>query len=146
LENSLAGQDNVKVTRAAAVCILAFGLAACTELFGPTWASRIGSIVNGTLVVPDTVAAGATFVVTLNTSGNGCAKAGYTTTLMVDSLTAEIRPYDYQQVNPSACTTIQASFLHADSLQFRRTGIATLRVIGAYNDSTITTTRTVVVR
>lgn len=140
------GLDSMKVTRAAAVCILAFGLAACAELFGPTWAPRIGSIVDGSLVVPDTVAVGAAFVVTLHTTGNGCAKAGYTTTMLVDNVTAEVRPYDYHQVNPSACTTIQATFLHATPVQFGHAGIATLHVIGAYNDSTITTTRTVVVR
>jgi hypothetical protein len=132
--------------RATSLCVLGILLAACAELFGPAWLPRIGSIVDGTLVVPDTVAVDATFVVTLHTTGNGCAKAGYTTTFMVDSLSAEIRPYDYHEVNPSACTTIQATFLHADSLQFARTGIATLRVIGAYKDSTIATTRTVVVR
>ena len=136
----------MKVIRVAAAVVFAFGLAACAELFGPTWGTRIGSIVDGSIVVPDTAVVGANFVVTLTTRGGGCNKAGYTQILMVDSVTAEVRPYDYYEINPSACTTILASFGHAAPVQFGHAGTATVRVIGAYNDSTITATRTVIVR
>lgn len=146
MENSLAGLDSVKPMRATSLCVLGILLTACAELFGPTWGTRIGSIISGTIVAPDSAAVGADFTVSLKTSGGGCNKAGYTTSTLVDSLTAEIRPYDYYQINPSACTLILATFLHATTVQFPKAGIATLHVIGAYNDSTITTTRTVVVR
>jgi hypothetical protein len=146
LGNSLAGWDNVKVTRAVAGCVIAFGVAACTALFGPTWAYQPGSIAIGSIVVPDTVTVRTDFMVTFNTQGGGCTKAGYTKALFLDNLTVEIRPYDSYQVHPSACTTILAIYPHAMALQFGQTGIATLRLIGAYNDSTITITRTVVVR
>lgn len=135
-----------KVPRATAVCILGFGLAACVGLFGPRWGSRIGIIVDGSIVVPDTASVGANFVVTFTTSGGGCTKAGWTETRLLDSLTAEIRPYDYYQIDPSACTANLAHFPHAAPVQFGRSGTAAVRVIGAYNDSTITTTRTVIVR
>jgi hypothetical protein len=127
---------------------VALGLAACAELFGPVWATRLGSIdqTMGHLMVPDTVAAGNAFVVSFQTDGGGCNRMGDTQVTMVDSRTAEIRGYDDYQVNPSTCTTILYLFKHTATLQFAQAGISTVRLIGAYNDSTITITRSVVVQ
>jgi hypothetical protein len=70
LENSLAGLDSVKLMPATSLCVFGILLAACAELFGPAWASRPGSIVDGSLVVPDTAVVLANFVVTLTTRGD----------------------------------------------------------------------------
>ena len=63
----------------------------------------------------------------------------------MDSRTAEIPAYDDYEVNPQACTTILQFFHHTATLQFGQAGNGTVRLIGAYNDSTVTITRTVVV-
>ena len=134
--------------RKTAVCIVALGLAACAELFGPVWATRLGSIDQtlGHVTVPDTVATNTNFLVSFTTSGGGCDRMGNTQVTMVDSRTAEIRGYDDYQVNPSACVSILYLFHHTSTVQFAHAGISTVRLIGAYNDSTITVTRTVVVQ
>jgi hypothetical protein len=134
---------------AIAVCIAGLGLAACTGLFGPTYALRLGYLETYpslSVTVPDTVAVSTDFDVSFHTSGGGCTEVGTTKVAMVDGRTAEIRPYDYFEVNPQACTTILQFFPHYARLQFGQAGTATLRVIGASGDSTITVTRTVVVR
>jgi hypothetical protein len=133
--------------RKTAVCVVVLGLAACAGLFGPVWASRLGSIDQtlGPVAVPDTVAVNTSFLVSFTTSGGGCHRMGNTQVTMVDSRTAEIRGYDDYQVNPSVCNAIQYHFHHTATVRFAQAGISTVRLIGAYNDSTITITRAVVV-
>ena len=124
-------------------------LAACAELLGPTYAPRLGQLATFpslSITAPDTVAVNTDFDVSLTTSGGGCQKVGSTTVAMVDGRTAEIRPYDWYEVKPSACTTIYKIFPHYARLQFGQTGTATLRVIGMNGDSTLTIPKTVVVR
>jgi hypothetical protein len=116
---------------------------ACAQLFGVVWASRLGFIQPDSAVVPDSVAAGVGFTVAVQTSGGGCNRAGNTVVLMVDAHTAEVRPYDEYEVNPPDCTTNILLFHHSATVQFDQTGTGIVRVIGAYNDSTITITHSV---
>jgi hypothetical protein len=132
---------------------LAFGLviliSACGEIFGPTYRSQLGYIdqtFSQPISIPDSVAAKTDFTVSFRTSGGGCMKQGDTKVAMIDSRTAEIRPYDDRVVNPTSCTANIEFYSHTATLRFAQSGNATVRLISAYNDSTITITRTVVVR
>jgi hypothetical protein len=137
------------LTRTIAVCSVVLGLSACSALFGPNYALRLGVLeppAAPLVTVPDTVAASTDFDVSVRTSGGGCNDIGTTEVAMVDERTAEVRPWDYAQVNAKVCTAIYKIFNHHATLRFANTGIATVRVIGQSGDSTITIARTVVVR
>jgi hypothetical protein len=136
-------------TRVALVCGLVAMTAACGAIFGPTYRSQLGYIDQtfpSPISIPDSVAAKTDFTVSFRTSGGGCMKQGDTEVMMIDSRTAEIRPYDDRVVNPTSCTANIEFYSHTATLQFAQSGNATVRLISAYNDSTITITRTVVVR
>ena len=132
---------------------LIFGLiamtAACGDIFGVTWVSQL-AIIDQTFAspisVPDSVDAKTDFTVSFSTDGGGCMKGGDTKVTMIDSRTAEIRGYDSRIAHPSSCTANLAFYLHTATLQFAQSGIAVVRLVGAYNDSTITIARAVVVR
>jgi hypothetical protein len=136
--------------RAMVMGVLAvLGLTACYEIFGPVWATKLGSIMIDSatsIVIPDSVAVSTDFTVSFQTGGGGCDRAGTTEVKVIDSRTVELRPYDEYQVNPPSCTANILFFRHTATLQFDHTGIATVRLIGAYNDTTKTITKTVVVR
>jgi len=139
----------MKLIRLMAVGVWGLGLAACSELFGPNYALRLGVLeppAAPLVTVPDTVAASADFDVSVRTSGGGCNDIGTTEVTMVDNRTAEVRPWDYAQVNAKVCNLIYKIFNHHATLRFAKTGIATVRVIGQSGDSTVTIARTVVVR
>ena len=140
------------MNRALSVCctgVLIVSLAsACAEIFGPRYDSILGQIdlTFQPIAIPDTVSAKTDFTVSFYTDGGGCTKVGNTTVSMLDGHTAEVRPYDERQVNPSACTTELRFLPHSATLQFGQPGTGTVRLISAHNDSTITIARTVVVR
>ena len=138
----------MKLSGKIGACVLGLSLAACAEILGPMYSSKLASIDESfsPVTVPDSVTARTDFVVSFNTVGGGCTRVGDTQVSMVDSRTAEIRPFDLHQVNATMCTTDIRFLLHTATLQFDQPGIATVRLIGAFNDSTKTITRTVVVR
>lgn len=129
-------------------CILGLSLVACAEIVGPMYASQLASIDESfaPVTVPDSVAARTDFVVSFHTVGGGCTRVGDTQVTMVDGRTAEVRPFDLHQVNATMCTADIRFLLHTATLRFDQAGIATVRLIGAFNDSTRTITRAVVVR
>lgn len=130
-------------------CLLGSGLAACTELSGPQYALRAGAFdptIGPLVTMPDTVAASSTFDISVATTGDGCSKSGTTDVTIVDDFTAEIRPYDYAEVNPKICTLILNIYDHHATVQFAKAGIATVRLIGQSGTGTSIITRTVVVR
>jgi hypothetical protein len=139
----------MKLTRTIAVCSVVLALSACSALFSPNYALRLGVLeppAAPLVTVPDTVAASTDFDVSVRTSGGGCNDIGTTDVTMVDDRTAEVRPWDYAQVNAKICTAIYKIFNHHATLRFAKTGIATVRVIGQSGDSTVTIARIVVVR
>jgi len=142
----------MKPSRAISICILVSGLAACTGLTPlepTTYALRLGTLWTYPplpVTSPDTVAVNTDFDVSFETTGGGCTNAGTTTVTMADSRTAEIRGYDYFVVGPAVCTADLRSLSHQANLRFGQAGTATLHVIGASGDSTVTVTRIVVVR
>jgi hypothetical protein len=139
----------MKPIRLIAGCLPVLGLAACSALFGPNHALRLGVLeppAAPLVTVPDTVAVSTDFDVSVRTSGGGCNDIGTTEVTMVDDRTAEVRPWDYVQLNAKVCSAIYKIFNHHATLRFAKTGIATVRVIGQSGDSTAAITRTVVVR
>ena|ERR1019366_699117 len=137
--------DRSKRFAIVAMCSL---VAACASIVGPIDALGLGFIVNDSaqpVTVPDSVTASTDFLVSLETSGGGCNRVRNTQVTMVDSRTAEIRPYDYFPVNTPQCPANLLFIHHTATLRFGQPGTATVRLIGQYNDSTITITRTVVV-
>jgi len=139
----------MKSIRLIAGCLLVLGLSACSTLFGPNHALRLGVLeppAAPLVTVPDTVAVSTDFDVSVRTSGGGCNDIGTTEVTMVDDRTAEVRPWDYVQLNAKVCNAIYKLFNHHATLRFAKTGTATVRVIGQSGDSTATITRTVVVR
>ena len=130
-------------------CLLGLGLAACSALVGPTYASRPGVLEppsSPSVTLPDTVAVDSDFAISLETSGSGCNTIGTTEIKMVDDHTTEVRPWDYAQVNATVCTAVYKLFDHHATLRFAKTGIATVHVIGQAGGGTSEVTRTVVVR
>ena len=142
----------MKPIRLIAACVLGFGMSACTGLTPlepTTYSLRLGTLWTYPplpVTSPDTVAINADFDVSFETTGGGCTKVGTTTVTMADSRTAELRGYDNFIVSSAVCTADLRSLTHHATLRFGQTGAATLHVIGASGDSTITITKTVVVR
>ena len=134
--------------RALFMSCIAVLVAGCADIFGPHYSSHLGQIDTTfkPISVPDTVAANSDFTVSFYTSGGGCDRDGNTAVTMADARTAEIRGYDERQTNATACVTILSFYLHTATVRFAQTGGATVRVIGASADSTVTYSRVVVVR
>lgn len=130
-------------------CGLVAMTAACSEIFGVKWVSQLAFIDQtfaSPISVPDSVDAKTDFTVSFSTDGGGCMMAGDTKVTMIDSRTAEIRGYDSRIEHPTACTADLKFYLHTATLQFAQSGSAIVRLVGAYNDTTITIARPVVVR
>jgi hypothetical protein len=99
------------------------------------------------VAVPDTVAAGESFAVTVRTYGGGCTRKGETET-EIDGLRATVTPYDIQ-TRADICTDILKQFTHTASLRFNETGTARVVVRGrghTPDGALLTIERTVVVR
>jgi hypothetical protein len=102
------------------------------------------------LDAPDTVVAGASFSVKVQTFGDGCTSQG-DTQLAITGHTAEIRPFDKFTTylpNNYACPDILAVYAHTVAVHLDQPGTATLHAIGRVSpgDSSTTIERTIVVR
>ncbi len=83
------------------------------------------------ITAPDAVTAGAPFVVTVTTYGDGCVALGETL-VTVAGLTVEVEPFDWvTQLPPgAACTEQLIRFSHLAAVEIVDWGTATLRVRG----------------
>lgn len=105
-------------------------LNACS-IFGPEEERRIGKIrlddPEPQVLVPDSTSVGASFAVTIWTSGDGCDRVGDTE---VDGrpLFTQITPYDIRDISRDLCPSVLRSFLHEVSLRFNEVGTATVLV------------------
>lgn len=112
-------------------------LAACSGVTGPEPGSRrvvgvidIGSRVPGSLAVPDTVAAGAQFTVTVTTFGSSSCTRADGAEVEVRGLVAEIVPYDREATGARVCTDDLRPFPRKVTVSFAGPGQATVRVRG----------------
>ena len=97
---------------------------------------------DGPLVVPDTVMAGSGFLVSVVTSGDGCASQG-TTSVDIQGNVATIIPYDYVDRSIfGSCDLVQAWFIYEVIIRFPERGEATVLLRGRYNGTTVTVSRT----
>jgi hypothetical protein len=81
------------------------------------------------IVVPDTVEAGADFVVEVTTYGDSCFRKGeIEMASMGDRVT--ITPYDYIDLGAAGCQRILLSFIHEIEIQFSDVGTASVVIIG----------------
>lgn len=80
------------------------------------------------ITIPDTVAAGQPFTVTVHTFGNGCVEFARTE-VEEDENTVEIRPYDRIETD-RACEEILKTIDHSVTLRFGVSGPMTVRVVG----------------
>ncbi|HEU4628639.1 MAG TPA: hypothetical protein VFS08_02810 [Gemmatimonadaceae bacterium] len=99
---------------------------------------------------PDTVSAGAPFVVTVHTFGGGCIAKGDTEAEVQGSVVT-VRPYDVvttQLPANHACTSEERHFAHEVTVRVTEPGAAVVRVVGrvAPGDSAATIERRIVVR
>lgn len=99
------------------------------------------------LEVPDTVAAGEPFSVTVYTYGAGCHAQG-DTQIAQRTRSATIRPYDYAPRGSTICIDILRLFAHQAVLEFTHTGAASVTIVGRRHpeNELITITRSIVVR
>lgn len=104
------------------------------------------------ITVPDSVARGETFTVSVMTFVGGCLEPGNTET-EINELEATIRPYDIDTTRPRyPCTADIAFHPHTAELRFDASGEAQIRFVGLREGLEhpegieMTQTRTVVVR
>jgi hypothetical protein len=119
------------------LCLLALtGVAsACDLLTEPT------EVVPGRIVqqedtaridLPDTVARGALFSVTVTTLEGGCVRRAARTEVVTTDLLAEITPYNVL-VRSEFCTSDPVGIPHTARIRFTGTGLATVRIRGVSN-------------
>jgi hypothetical protein len=119
------------------LCLLALaGVAsACGLLTEPT------EVVPGLIVyqedtaridLPDTVARGSLFSVTVTTLEGGCIRRAARTDVVVTDLLAEITPYNVRE-RWDFCTSDPVAIPHTARIRFTGTGLATVRIRGASN-------------
>jgi hypothetical protein len=148
------------VTRACAWSlerVIVFALAACALVVGPEFRRvrgiiDIGDARSRTVVAPDTVMVGVSFLVDATTFGSGSCTQPDGSAVSVHGALAEIDVYDRERVR-GACTTDLSRFPRSVLVQFDVAGLDTLRVRGrALNptadrrDSVVVVERVVVVR
>ena len=131
----------------AAPAIVAFGLSSCLWPFGPDYEDRISDVLS--VAMPDTVRAGASFLVTIITSsgGPGCWGKG-PDEVRAGPAWAMITPYDRTYTGSGGCLD-NPPITHKVVLKFVRPGIAGVairhgKVVGP--DSTGMIVRRVVVQ
>ena len=82
------------------------------------------------VTLPDTAKRLQPITVTITSYGGGCISQGETD-VAVSDLQAEIRPYRYEVVGPGVICTLELRvFEHVATLQFAKSGTATVRVLG----------------
>ena len=99
------------------------------------------------VTVPDTVTAGADFVVVALSYGDGCLAKGRTE-VAVAGLVADVRPYDYVPPEGTTCTRPLLTARHEAVVRFATPGRALVRVHGRQRpgDGRVTVERTTIVR
>ena len=84
-----------------------------------------------TYVVPDTVSLNTSFDISVNSFGGGCDEKGETHIIMITDVQVELRPFDRTDAESErGCPDVIKTFTHTGSLQFTKTGAATITVIG----------------
>jgi hypothetical protein len=98
--------------------------------------------------LPDSVARGSAFYISVRTYGGGCASQGHTE-VEINDLLAKVEPFDLEPTDPNVvCPEVLRVFEHVVSIRFDEVGTATVRVFGRRQpgDETLSVDRTVVVR
>ena len=91
------------------------------------------------LVVPDSVAVGKEFLVTVTTTGGGCYRAGNRTDVEIQGNVATITPYDYRYIGGDACILPLYYFTHETTLRFTEAGEAKVILRGRGDNGSIVT-------
>ncbi len=88
------------------------------------------------ILAPDTVQAGETFTVTVQTYGNGCVEADDVEVAITDNL-AILTPYGLISIpgRNEACPEVERRPEHTSQIVFEEPGSATLRVRGMLKDN-----------
>lgn len=131
---------------ALAIAVLVAG---CERTAGPDERRKTGTIrffEDPVLTrVPDTVAAGRSFSVSIRTYGGGCVRKG-DTEVAQEERSATVTPFDVHS-GANVCTAELKLFEHTATVTFRSPGSATVRFRGRAEpgDSVVTVSRPVVV-
>jgi hypothetical protein len=119
------------------LCLLALAgaVSACDLLTEPTEVVP-GRIVQqedtARLELPDTVARGVLFTVTVTTLEGGCVRRAARTDVVMTDLLAEITPYNVR-TRSAVCTSDPVAIPHTARIRFTGTGLATVRIRGVSN-------------
>lgn len=107
-------------------------------LLDPDGYNELGSIVwdgdTASITMPDTVVAGESFNIVVQTWGHGCTRRTDRAVVAVGADTVEVLPYDWHSTGVVCLSDPRFPLYHDVSLRFDRPGHATVRIHGRQFD------------